>query len=81
MYAVLVHTSRAASIMVVICERSPHSARKVNVNDCIIIVGHNRRHHILLLSGGVDVTTPVSTSPSYKNLMLMCVMQRIVIRV
>lgn len=27
-------TSRAAKIIVAICDRSPHSARKVNVNDC-----------------------------------------------
>ena len=60
-------TSRAPSMMVVICERSPHSARNVNVNDCMIIVGHSRRHHILLLRGGVVVTTPFSTSPSYKQ--------------
>ena len=69
----LIHTSRAASIMVVICERSPHSAKNVNVNDCMITAGHNRkhhrRHHILLLRGGVDVTTPFSTSSSYKNIM------------
>ena len=55
-------------MMVAICDRSPHSARNVNVNDCMIIAGHNRRHHILLLKGGVDVTTPFSTSSSCKTL-------------
>ena len=59
-------TSRAARMIVVICERSPHSARKVSVNDWMIIVGHRRRNHILLLRGGV-VITPFSTSPSWKN--------------